>query len=122
MTIRTTFSGQPVFNVDLTALTAATTLRISLPALSTSLQVLAVDTSLRSAVPGPPGQTPYEEWLSRGNVGDYRAFLAAIVGPVVAGTISTDERNRLKVGSDGHLHVLDDLTPDPLAYYILSKA
>ena len=36
--------------------------------------------------------------------------------------ISADTPNRLRWGSDGGLYVPDDLTPDPLAYYILAKA
>ena len=36
--------------------------------------------------------------------------------------ISADTPNRLRRGSDGGLYVPDDLTPDPLAYYILAKA
>lgn len=35
--------------------------------------------------------------------------------------ISEDLDNRITLGNDGGLHVLDDLTPDPLAYYILAK-
>lgn len=44
-------------------------------------------------------------------------------GPGADGSpiISTDADNRIKQGTDGGLHVLDDLTPDPLAYYILAK-
>lgn len=36
--------------------------------------------------------------------------------------ISADPDNRIKRGADGGLHVLDDLTPDPLAYYILARS
>lgn len=36
--------------------------------------------------------------------------------------ISTDPLNRLTKGSDEGLYVSNDLTPDPLAYYILAKA
>lgn len=35
--------------------------------------------------------------------------------------ISNDPSNRLTQGSDDGLYVLDDLAPDPLAYYILAK-
>ena len=35
--------------------------------------------------------------------------------------ISADPDNRIKQGTDGGLHVLDDFSPDPLAYYILAK-
>jgi len=35
--------------------------------------------------------------------------------------ISEDPDNRLTQGSDNGLFVRDDLTPDPLAYYILAK-
>lgn len=35
--------------------------------------------------------------------------------------ISQDQDNRLIKGSDQGLYVRDDLTPDPLAYYILAK-
>ncbi|PJK01448.1 hypothetical protein CO615_03995 [Lysobacteraceae bacterium NML75-0749] len=41
--------------------------------------------------------------------------------PVVSARISTDTHNRLRRGSDDGLYVPDDLTPDPLAYYILAK-
>lgn len=37
-------------------------------------------------------------------------------------SISTDQYNRLTRGTDDGLYVKDDLTPDPLAYYILAKA
>jgi hypothetical protein len=37
-------------------------------------------------------------------------------------SISTDQNNRLTRGTDDGLYVKDDLTPDPLAYYILAKA
>lgn len=37
-------------------------------------------------------------------------------------TISTDPDNRAALGTDGGVYVRDDLTPDPLAYYILAKA
>lgn len=36
--------------------------------------------------------------------------------------ISSDANNRLSRGSDAGLFVQDDLVPNPLAYYILSKA
>lgn len=36
--------------------------------------------------------------------------------------ISADPDNRIKRGADGGLHVLDDLTPNPLAYYILARS
>ena len=36
--------------------------------------------------------------------------------------ISSDAGNRAVAGSDGRLYVPDDLTPDPMAYYILAKA
>ena len=39
-----------------------------------------------------------------------------------APAISADTNNRIREGSDGGLHVLDDFSPDPLAYYILAKA
>lgn len=35
--------------------------------------------------------------------------------------VSTDASNRLRTGTDAKLYVPDDLTPDPLAYYILAK-
>lgn len=35
--------------------------------------------------------------------------------------ISADTSNRLRTGTDAKLYVPDDLTPDPLAYYILAK-
>lgn len=38
-----------------------------------------------------------------------------------AANISADQDNRLTRGSDNGLFVNNDLTPDPLAYYILSK-
>lgn len=37
-------------------------------------------------------------------------------------SISADPYNRLKRGSDDGLFVHDDLTEDPIAYYILAKA
>ena len=37
-------------------------------------------------------------------------------------SISTDLNNRLTQGTDSGLFVQNDLTTDPLAYYILSKA
>jgi hypothetical protein len=36
--------------------------------------------------------------------------------------ISEDPTNRAKAGSDGGVYVSDDLSPDPLAYYILSRS
>lgn len=51
--------------------------------------------------PGPPGK-------SAPGAGD-------------APLISEDPDNRLTQGSDNGLYVRDDLTPDPLAYYILAK-
>jgi hypothetical protein len=36
--------------------------------------------------------------------------------------ISSDTGNRATAGTDGGVFVRDDLVPDPLAYYILSKA
>lgn len=45
------------------------------------------------------------------------------VGQVVQqAKISTDPLNRLTKGTDEGLYVSNDLTPDPLAYYILAKA
>ena len=35
--------------------------------------------------------------------------------------ISSDPENRLTTGSDGGLYVSDDLSPDPLNYYLLAK-
>lgn len=35
--------------------------------------------------------------------------------------ISADPDNRITQGTDNGLYVRDDLTPDPLAYYILAK-
>ena len=43
-----------------------------------------------------------------------------VVRPTAA--IGADAGNRAVAGSDGGLYVPDDLTPDPLAYYILAKA
>lgn len=48
-------------------------------------------------------------------------------GPAAPGSgdipiISADTDNRIKLGGDGGLFVLDNLTPDPLAYYILSRS
>lgn len=47
----------------------------------------------------------------------------AIYGQVLEGAanISTDPLNRLKRGTDGGLHVLDDFAPDPLSYFNLAK-
>lgn len=53
----------------------------------------------RQGPPGPPGKD------------------AAGTAPI----ISTDPDNRLTQGADAGLYVRDDLTPDPLAYYILAK-
>jgi hypothetical protein len=36
--------------------------------------------------------------------------------------VSADPNNRLVTGSDSGLYVPNDLTPDPLSYYILAKA
>lgn len=36
--------------------------------------------------------------------------------------ISADPDNRLTTGTDGGLYVHDNLTPDPLAYYILARS
>ncbi|SEI23599.1 hypothetical protein [Pseudomonas asplenii] len=36
--------------------------------------------------------------------------------------ISSDPDNRLTLGSDRKLYVSDDLTPDPLLYYILARS
>ena len=36
--------------------------------------------------------------------------------------ISADAENRIELGGDGGLYVLDNLVPDPLAYYILSRS
>ena len=38
-----------------------------------------------------------------------------------ASFVSADPSNRLRTGTDAKLYVPDDLTPDPLAYYILAK-
>lgn len=48
-------------------------------------------------------------------------------GPPGAGSggapiISSDPNNRLTQGTDSGLYVRDDLTPDPLAYYILARS
>ncbi|MEQ7921133.1 hypothetical protein ABQX22_18190 [Xanthomonas sp. WHRI 1810A] len=40
---------------------------------------------------------------------------------VGAADVSSDPNNRLTFGSDQKLYVSDDLTPDPLNYYILAK-
>jgi hypothetical protein len=40
---------------------------------------------------------------------------------VGAADISSDPNNRLTFGSDQKLYVSDDLSPDPLNYYILAK-
>ena len=42
-------------------------------------------------------------------------------GTATPPAISADPDNRIREGSDGGLHVLDNLIPDPLAYYILAK-
>ena len=36
--------------------------------------------------------------------------------------ISADADNRIELGGDGGLYVLNNLVPDPLAYYILSRS
>lgn len=61
-----------------------------------------VETPAMQGPPGPPG--------------------ASAPGGGGAPLISSDPDNRLVQGTDGGLHVLNDLTPDPLAYYILAKA
>jgi hypothetical protein len=35
--------------------------------------------------------------------------------------ISDDTNNRLKLGSDNKLHVEDEWSPDPLAFYLLAR-
>ncbi|WP_313240367.1 phage tail terminator-like protein [Stutzerimonas kunmingensis] len=58
--------------------------------------------------------------VDSGNGGD--GLLLDLGGPSGAeGAISSDADNRLALGSDQKLYVRDDLTPDPLAYYILAK-
>ena len=47
---------------------------------------------------------------------------AAAPGSGGSPIISADTDNRVKLGGDGGLFVLDNLTPDPLAYYILSRS
>jgi|GEM_PF-707888 len=42
------------------------------------------------------------------------------MGPEGEVRVSEAERNRLQTKQDG-LYVLDDLVPDPVAYYVLSK-
>lgn len=37
-------------------------------------------------------------------------------------SISADANNRAQLGTDGGVYVSDELTPNPLAYYILAKA
>ena len=58
--------------------------------------------------------------VDSGNGGD--GLLLDLGGPAGAEVaISSDADNRLALGSDQKLYVRDDLTPDPLAYYILAK-
>lgn len=64
---------------------------------------------------GATGLSAYEVWLALGNSGDEVDFLAA-----TAARVSPQPNNRLTLLHDG-LHVLDDLAPDPLAFYILAK-
>ena len=57
---------------------------------------------------------------------DFAPVLRGDPGPPGAGSggaplISADADNRLIAGSDSGLYVRDDLTPDPLAYYLLAK-
>lgn len=63
---------------------------------------------------GAPGKSAYEVWLDQGNEGTESDFQHAIV------QVSASAANRLERRPDG-LYVHDDLTPDPLAYYILAK-
>lgn len=65
---------------------------------------------------GATGLSAYQTWLSLGNSGTEADFIAATTAPV-----SQVANNRLQLLPDG-LHVLDDLTPDPLAYYILARS
>lgn len=48
--------------------------------------------------------------------------MTAVFTRVAQAKISTDPLNRLTKGTDDGLYVSNDLTPDPLAYYILAKA
>lgn len=61
------------------------------------------------------GASAYEIWLSEGKVGTPSEFIASLAN------VSNEPNNRIKLLDDG-LHVIDDLTPDPLAYYILSRS
>ena len=61
----------------------------------------------------------YQVWLKQGNVGTEEDFLDAIAARAVV--VSSEPNNRITLDKDG-LHVLDNLVPDPLAYYILSRS
>lgn len=63
---------------------------------------------------GDPGKSAYQLWLDDGNEGTIADFFASLA------PISAAEKNRLERRPDG-LYVRDDLTPSPLAYYILAK-
>lgn len=86
--------------------TAATQLSVNDTAQSVVLTV--------SDAKGDPGKSAYQSWLDDGNEGPPADFFASLA------PISAAEKNRLERRPDG-LYVRDDLTPDPLAYYILAK-
>jgi len=63
---------------------------------------------------GDPGKSAYQVWLDQGNSGSIEAYFQSLA------PVSPAANNRLESRPDG-LYVRDDLTPDPLAYYILAK-
>lgn len=93
------------------------TLTITDPASVTQLTVndapVAVTLTVQDSK-GEPGASAYDVWLADGNAGPRADFLASIA------PVSPQPDNRLKMLDDG-LHVLDELIPDPLAYYILAR-
>lgn len=66
---------------------------------------------------GTQGYSAYEIAVINGFVGTEAEWLYSLRGGV---EISAKDLNRITRENDG-LYVSDDLTPDPLAYYILAK-
>jgi hypothetical protein len=73
----------------------------SVPAVLVEIVVSTPALEVELGIPGPPGPP--------GPPGDI-------------GNISNDPGNALTAGSDQGLYVPDDITADPLAYYILSRS
>ena len=69
---------------------------------------------------GTQGYSAYEIAVINGFVGTEAEWLYSLRGGVSGVEISAKDLNRITRENDG-LYVSDDLTPDPLAYYILAK-